>query len=259
MTRIDCAMTRYLALLLVSSSTLAAQPVSSDTIRLEVGSKQVNARLYEPHAALVKVYVGDQLTQEWTNELTLGDSAGRKVMHWVTKTVRSPTGVTNLLRQTYDAETLTPYSYVSESSNGAFIKLTINGKQVRGSRRMPNDTTVRPVDMTIDRPGFIAGASDLVPAAVGLKAGLVMTAPVWGPNMQASDARIFAVLKDTVVNVEGTNVRSWQVEERRVADKSLVAVWYLIDKKPYMVYGEVPLPNGQVRRMTEVEIPMTKP
>jgi hypothetical protein len=29
----------------------------------------------------------------------------------------------------------------------------------------------------------------------------------------------------------------------------------LLDKSPYMVYGEVPLPNGQVRRMTEVEIP----
>lgn len=33
------------------------------------------------------------------------------------------------------------------------------------------------------------------------------------------------------------------------------ATWWLLERSPYMVYGEVPLPNGQVRRMTEVEIP----
>jgi hypothetical protein len=243
---------------LLSSSLVTAQ-TRGDTIVLEVGSPRVNARLYEPHAARVKVYVGDQLTQEWTNELTLGDSAGRKVMHWVTKTVRSPTGVTNVLRQTYDAVTLAPYSLWSESSNGAFTRITMNGTKVRGTRRTPNDTAVQQIDVTLDRAGFMASASDLVPAAVGLRAGLVMTAPVWGVNMPASDGRIFAVLKDTVVNVEGTPVRSWKVEERRQADRSLVANWYLIDKSPYMVYGEQPLPNGQIRRMTEVEIPMTKP
>jgi len=29
----------------------------------------------------------------------------------------------------------------------------------------------------------------------------------------------------------------------------------LLDESPYMVYGEVPLPNGRVRKMTEVAIP----
>ena len=37
----------------------------------------------------------------------------------------------------------------------------------------------------------------------------------------------------------------------------MVATWYLIDKSPYMVYGEVPLPNGQVQHMSEVAIPMS--
>jgi hypothetical protein len=55
--------------------------------------------------------------------------------------------------------------------------------------------------------------------------------------------------------VEGSEVNAWKVEERRHADRSLLATWYLTETSPYMVYGEVPLPNGEVRRMTEVAIP----
>ena len=61
----------------------------------------------------------------------------------------------------------------------------------------------------------------------------------------------------TPITVEGTKLVAWKVEERRQADRQLVATWYLLDKSPYMVYGEVPLPNGQVQRMSEVEIPMS--
>jgi hypothetical protein len=236
----------------------AAWTQSNDTLRIEVGSKVLNGRVFKPHAARVKVYVGDQLTNEWTNELTLGDSAGRPIMRWVTKTVYSPTGVTNELLQTYDLETLQPYAFNSTSSNGAFTRYTISGRELRGTRRMPNDTTTQEIRRTLDRLGFMVNASDIVPVAAGLKAGAVMTAPVWGLNMPAAETRIFAVVRDTVVNVEGTMVRSWKVEERRQSDRALIANWYLLDKSPYMVYGEVPLPNGQVRRMTEVEVPMTR-
>ena len=60
-----------------------AAPVASpaqDTIRIEVGSKLLDGRVYKPHAARVRVRVGGPnapVTSEWTNELTLGDSAGR--------------------------------------------------------------------------------------------------------------------------------------------------------------------------------------
>jgi hypothetical protein len=243
---------------LAQPAFLEAQRARSDTITIEVGSPHLNGRVFEPHAARVRVYVGDQLTNEWTNELTLSDSAGGPVMKWVTRTVKSPNGVMNELHQTYDAVTLAPYIFNSTSSNGAFTQLRLSGKEVRGARRMPNDTAIREVRLTLDRPGFIAGASDLVPVAAGLKAGRVVVAPVWGPNMTASDMRIFSVMRDTVVMVEGTAVKSWKVEERRHADRTLVATWYLIEKIPYMVYGEVPLPNGQVRKMTEVEIPLRR-
>jgi hypothetical protein len=206
----------------------------------------------------VKVYVDGQLTNEWTNELTLGDSAGRPVMRWVTKTVYSPTGVTNELLQTYDLETLQPYALNSTSSNGAYTRWTIAGKELRGTQRTLNDTIPRQISRTLDRLGFMVNASDLVPVAAGLKKGAVITAPVWALNMPAPETRIFAVTADTTVNVEGTMVRSWKVEERRHSDKALMATWYLLDKSPYMVYGEVPLADGRVRRMTEVEIPMTK-
>jgi hypothetical protein len=254
-----------LCILLATScppTTLGLATVS-DTIRLEVGSKDVNGRVYAPHAARVRVHVGSldtPPTAEWTNELTLGDSAGRPVMRWVTKGTRSaPNGGTTTweLRQTYDAITLAPYGYHARSSNGAFTQLTLEGTRVRGTKRVPGDSLVQQVDVTLDRPGFVASASDLVPAAVGLKEGAVMTAPFWSPAMTRSELRVFTVLGQVSVNVEGTDVTSWKVEERRHSDRQLLATWYLLDKSPYMVYGEVPLPNGQIQRMTEVVIPMS--
>src|SRR4029453_16807668 len=101
------------------------------------------------------------------------------------------------------------------------------------------DSTVQQVDVTLDRPGFFAGASDLVPTAVGLKNGTVVIAPVWSPALSRSELRIFSVIGKQVVDVEGTQVEAWKVEERKHSDRSLSATWYLLDKSPYMVYGEV--------------------
>jgi hypothetical protein len=240
--------------------------LAGDTIRLEVGSTAVDARVYAPHAARVRVWVGPgdgRMRAEWTNVLTIGDSAGRQVHRWVTTgTQLTPAGDTVhwQLRQTYDARTLAPYGIVRTSSTGATSTLQIDGRRVRGSRRTSRDGTPEVVDYEIDTPGFVASASDLVPLAVGLKQGAVMIAPVWGPAMMtASETRIFSVLGKTDVNVEGKVVNAWKVEERRHADRTLLATWYLVDRSPYMVYGEVPLPDGTVQRMTEVEIPMPRP
>ena len=253
-----------LCILLAAPCPVAgAKPVmSGDTIRLEVGSTQVNGRVYAPHAARVRVHLGSldsAPTAEWTNELTLGDSAGRRIMRWVTRGTRSgPRGgtITWELRQTYDAATLAPYGYSSTASNGAYTQLTLDGTRVRGTRRMPGDTTALPVDVTLDRPGFVASASDLVPTAVGLKEGTVITAPFWSPAMTKAEMRVFSVLGQVSVNVEGSDIAAWKVEERRYSDRQLLATWYLTDTSPYMVYGEVPLPNGQMQRMTEVALPV---
>jgi hypothetical protein len=235
----------------------SGRAVTAD-IRLEAGSTKVNGRVYGPHAARVRVRVGapdSPITAEWTNELTLGDSAGRRVMRWVTRGTRqAPNGGTMTweLRQTYDAVTLAPYGYHSTSSLGGFTQLTLNGTHVRGTRRTAGDSTVHAVDITLDRAGFVAGASDMLPAAVGLKEGTVILAPFWSPSMTKAEMRVFTVLGTTSVDVEGSPVNAWKVEERRYADGQLLGTWYLLDTAPYMVYGEVPLPNGQVQRMTEV-------
>jgi hypothetical protein len=50
-------------------------------------------------------------------------------------------------------------------------------------------------------------------------------------------------------------VKSRKVEERRRSDRVLLANWYLLLESPYMVYGEVPLPDGRIQRMTEVAVP----
>jgi hypothetical protein len=182
-------------------------------------------------------------------------------MRWITKGTRqAPTGGTMTweIRQTYDAVTLAPYGYHSTSSLGTFIQLTLNGTRVRGTKRVAGDSAIQPVDVTLDRPGFVASASDLLPAAVGFKEGLVIVAPFWGPAMTKSETRSFSVIGKTPITVEGTDLVPWKVEERRQSDGKLLATWYLLDESPYMVYGEVPLPNGQTQRMTEVAIPMSK-
>src|SRR5215216_777031 len=99
----------------LATAALQLAPPSADTLRLEVGAEQVDGRVYAPHSARVRVWVGPgegQMRSEWTNVLTLGDSAGRKVQRWVT-TGRQVTAagdtVNWVLRQTYDARTLAPY------------------------------------------------------------------------------------------------------------------------------------------------------
>lgn len=242
-----------------------AQQSASDTIRLDVGSRAVDGRVYAPHAARVRVWVGPgegRMRAEWTNVLTHGDSAGRKVHRWVTTgTQITPSGDTVKweLRQTYDARTLAPYGIARRTSTGAFSFLQIDGRRVQGSRRAGANAVLELLDYEVVRPGFVASASDLVPLAVGLKTGRVMIAPIWGPTMTASEMRVFTVIGKSDVNVEGTVVNAWKVEEHRQADGKLLATWYLVEKSPYMVYGEVPLPDGTVQRMTEVEIPSPSP
>jgi hypothetical protein len=236
--------------------------VPGDTIFLDVGSPKVNGLVYQPHAARVRVHVGELTTPpvaEWTNELTLGDSAGRRVMRWVTKGSRTQPNGNRFsweLRQTYDARTMAPLGYASSSTLGGYSSLAIDGVRVQGKKKAPN-AAEEPVDLTLDRPGFVASASDLLPLAVGFKKGAVMVAPFWGPQMTQAEMRAFTVLEETDVDVEGKRVRAWKVEEHRLADRQLIATWWLIDKSPYMVYGEVPLPDGRMQRMTEVEIPRT--
>ena len=241
---------------------LLQPPPARDTIRLEVGSPQVDGRVYQPHAARVRVRIGSdtaRVVSEWTNELSVGDSAGRQVHRWVTRgTQNTPGGpVSWELRQTFDARTLAPLGYHRTASNGMYARYAIDGNRVRGVRKLPADRVESRVDVTVPRMGFIASASDLVPLAVGLREGTVMTAPVWGPNMPDSDLRVFTVVGRSTMNVEGTRTAAWKVEERRHADRSLTATWYLVEGSPYMVYGEVPLPNGTTQLMSEVEIPRT--
>lgn len=248
-----------LAGVVLAGGDIAAQANARDTLRLEVGSPEVDGRVYKPHKALVRVRIGDPagpVLREWTNELTLGDSLGRPVMRWVTigrQNSGPNAGATWELRQTYDAITLKPYAYDSKQASGAYTRLTIDGNRVRGVRRGAGETADQPFEQTIDRPGFFAGASDLVPAAVGFAPGLVMTAPVWSPAMTTAETRIFTVVGKESVDVEGTRVEAWKVEERRT-DRSLYATWWLLDESPYMVYGEIVLPDGRVQRMTEVEV-----
>jgi hypothetical protein len=247
-------------LLLLCAPGQAGAQTGGEVLRLEVGAREVDGRVYKPHAARVRVYVGQGPPRsEWTNVLQVGDSAGRPVHYWTTTgTQVTPAGDTIRweLQQTYDAITLQPYSIVRTASNGMESRLRIDGLRVHGTRRMNASAPVEQIDFTIDRPGFVASASDIVPAAVGFKEGRVISVPIWGPGMTRAEQRRFTIIGKVDVDVEGTSVNAWKVEEHRESDDKLLATWYLLDHSPYMVYGEVPLPDGRVQRMTEVEVPM---
>ncbi|MBX3174487.1 MAG: hypothetical protein KF709_08730 [Gemmatimonadaceae bacterium] len=252
-----------LAVLIATAFTAEVAAQSIDTIFAEVGHSAIDGRLMKPHAARVRVYRGDTLTSQWLNELTIGDSAGQPIMRWVTTSEPVPGfpgRVLSVLRQTYNARTLAPLGYSTTASNGAFVRVAIDGRFVTGTRRTAVDTTTIRVRDPIPRLGFFAGASDLVPIAAGLRHGSVMVAPVWNPlNAGMTEDRVFTVRGDTAVMVEGRLVRSTQVEEWRRTNGTLYATWYLLLESPYMVYGELPLPDGRVQRITEVEVPPRKP
>lgn len=240
-------------------------PGAVDTLWLTVGSPEVRNIRFQPHAARVRVRVGEgegRLVSEWTNELTVGDSAGRLVHRWVTLGTSYPADgppVTWDLRQHFDAATMAPLSYVNRSSTGSVVSLRFDGTRVTGSRMTAASQEPAPVDLTLDQPGFMAGASDLVPLAVGLVKGSVMVAPVWSPSMPSSELRVFTVIDRVPVTVEGTAMTAWKVSEHRYRNREWLADWYLIDEAPYMVYGEARQADGQIRRMSEVPVLMSRP
>ena len=249
------------AVLAVAAAVSSAEAQRVDTVFAEVGSPAVDGRVFKPHAARVRIYRGDTLVAQWTNELVLADSAGRRIMRWVTRgepVPAVPNRPLSVLRQTYDATTLAPLGFSSVVNNGAFTHIKVDGKRVTGTRRTATDTTVRAVDITLERPGYFSGASDIVPVAAGLRSGSVIVAPLWSPLSAAPDYRVFSVLRDTTLTIEGSRVVARKVEERKRSDGSLAAYWYLLTESPYMVYGEVPLSDGRMQRMTEVAIPMTR-
>jgi hypothetical protein len=249
-------MTSLLVLLAVGTATPTpgAAP-ASDTLHLEVGSPEVDALYFVPHRARNSVYIGDATTPSvtWTNELTVGDSAGLRVHRWVTKGTQA-NGTTWELHQTYNGRTLAPLKWAQRSSAGADSRLEIDGTRVRGVLKGPGEAPANPIDRTIPRAGFVASASDLVPMAVGLRAGLVMTAPIWSPQSTTVESRVFTVLRQESVKVEGVDVMAWRVEERVHATGELKATWWLIDVSPYMVLAEIPLSNGQTQRITGVAL-----
>lgn len=242
---------------------LEAQTTSTrDTVHVTVGSAAVNGRVYKEHSARVRVtrdgIAGVQA--EWTNVLTLGDSAGRPVQRWVTTgTRRTPDGkeVAWEIRQNYDAVTLAPYSYWRTSGDGAELRLVIDGPRIRGTRRAPGGAE-QPVSINLPSAAFMANASDLVPPAVGMKAGAVMTTPMWDPGSNQYRVSVFTVLPERTIDVEGTPWKAWPVEERARDSGALIATWYMTDRSPYMLAGEVPLANGAMQRMTEIAVPMPR-
>ena len=245
---------------MLAAGDRALQP-QGDTLFLEVGAPQVDGRIYRPHKARVQVRLGapdGPVVSEWTNELTLGDSAGRAVARWITIGTQMPVNgprSTWEIRQTFDARTLQPLAYHRTGSAGGMMQLALEGTRVHGSMRQNATADVVAIDRTLDRPGYVASASDLVPLAAPMFEGAVMVAPFWGPQMTATEKRIFNVVRKEKRMVEGTEWEAWRVEERRYSDHTLVATWFLVDRSPYMVAGEVPMANGQVRYMTEIAIP----
>ena len=242
--------------------TLALASAGADTLRLEVGSPEVDLSSMKPHSAkvLVERFVDGawQRVTEWTNQLKVGDSAGRPVHRWTTIGSRPlPNGgtATWTLEQTFDKASIRPLGLWRTTSDGNEVRLTFDGSKVRGTRRVGPDGAVTPVEVQLSRAAYPAGASDLVPMGVKLKEGLVMTAPVWQMGMPDAETRIFTVVARRPTPVAGKTWNAWVVEERAVRGSTQVFIgtWYVVDEIPYMIYAAVVGPDGGKQRMTEVE------
>ena len=248
-----------LLLLLALATPGDASFQARDTVRIEVGSPLLDGSVYKPHRARVRVHLNSldtPPTNEWTNELTIGDSAGRRVARWVTLGQFDANGQPGFdLRQTFDHVSMALLGYRLKTRAGADISLAIDGHRMRGTRKVPSNPEVQQVDQVIPRLGFIASASDLVPLAMGMEAGKVIIAPVWGPNMATAESHIFTIVGKVPHTVEGTEWQAWRVEEYRESDRKLLSVWFLLEESPYMVGGENYLPNGSVQKMTEIALP----
>ena len=243
---------------------MLALALVADTLRIAVGSPAVNASFMEPHRArvIVERQVGSswEVSAEWINELTVGDSAGKRVQRWVTTGTRQQPGGGQIkwqIFQTYDHTTLAPYGYYYTSSAGADIRLTTEGTRVRGTRKTPSDAAAAPVDITLSEAAYYAGASDLPPVAAGLSTGKIMVMPVWQPSMSQVEQRIFTVTGRKSVKAGDTTWDAWVVEERAVRGGTvlLLATWFMTEKAPYMVYAEQTLADGTRQRFTEFIIP----
>ena len=252
-------------LMLLSMSVMSAAEVAAmqlatgDTIHLEVGSPEIDGRVFPSHSARNRTYVGegDRPVSTWTNDLTVGDSAGMQVHRWVSRGVGlSPEGegISWELHQTYDARTLAPLTYYRWSDDGRSMRLRIEGTRVRGEERIPGEPGPRTIDRTIDRPGFFAGASDLVPMAIDLRPGLVVTAPVWAPAMDVTQVRVFSVIGTERVRVEGEEVTGWKIEERVRGSERILSTWYVTDESPFMLLAEGELADGRRQRITGVAL-----
>jgi hypothetical protein len=147
--RVGLASTLFAAAMLSVPSHLGAQ---GDTLRLRVGSPEIDGRVFPSHSARNRVYMGRDVApvSTWTNDLAVGDSAGTQVHRWVTRGVQlGPEGAGSSweLVQTYDARTLQPLTYYRWASNGAYTRLRIDGTRVRGesrrfrTRRLPARST----------------------------------------------------------------------------------------------------------------------
>lgn len=245
----------HAALALIFVPPAGARAQAPAPLRIEVGAPEVDGRVYPPHRARNRVYPPGATTpvNTWTNELTLGDSAGVPVMRWVTLGQQA-NGNRWELYQTYNAITLAPMTYSYRNSAGSEKFFGVHGTHIGGYVRAPNDSAARPIDWTLPRLGFMANASDLVPPAVGMRAGAVISLPVWSGDSVAPVQHYFRVLEPRTVEVEGEDVLAWPVEERVEATDELKATWYMVDESPYMVLAEIPGPNGVVR-ITGVDEP----
>jgi hypothetical protein len=128
-----------LTLMLAVALAPVSTPPVADTIRIEVGSPLIDGSVYQPHRARVRVHLNSldtPPTNEWTNELTVGDSAGRRVARWVTLGQFDSAGTPGFdLRQTFDLVSLAPLGYRLRTRAGADISLAIDGKRMRGTRK----------------------------------------------------------------------------------------------------------------------------
>lgn len=237
------------------AEAIAPTSTLADTTRVEVGSPLVNGTFYVSHTGLVTmVRMSSGSTDtigRWTNELIMGDSAGRPIHRWYTTGwTRGSDGTTTRfdLWQTFDARTLALHTYRLRSGKGTDVRLTIEATRVRGSYRAHADSQPRNVDIMLRHAGFVAGAADLVPPAMGLREGLVIVMPVWNPPADSVETQIWTIDRRRQKEFEGRSLEAWEGAQHDADGKRIGSIWF-VNAPPYMVRWDFVASDGGVVRL----------
>jgi hypothetical protein len=232
-----------------------------DTVDVSVGSPLIDPRDMRPFATHLKIYGiangTETLQQEATNTISLGDSAGRRLIV-VTSAANSmtPSGQMSTTTQfAFDRGSLALVSMHVASPRGE-ASIRADGLTIEVSP--PGPPGRQPIVLKLTRPAFYADWSDFIVEELPRHVGVVYRVPLWRPRMQptgislAEETHLYTIAGHEDVDVIGKSYKqAWVVEDRVAGQSAPAGRMWIIDGPPKLVRWITHGPNGPESRIDQ--------